>query len=252
MISVTILVKNGEKTLEETLESTLLFPEVIILDTGSTDRTLEIAQKFSNVKIFHAPFEGFGPSHNRASSLATHDFIFSVDSDEVLSSELVQEVLDMRLDPEAVYAILRENYFHGRHITGCSGWHPDWVVRLYNRKATAFDQALVHEKIIQGPLKKIALKGTMRHVPYQTISDFLQKMQSYSTLFVEQNLHRKKGSLSKAIIHGVACFFKSYFLKKGFLLGREGFIISAYNGHTAFYKYLKLLEAQNKKLKAFF
>lgn len=244
MISVTILVKNSEETLEETLCSTALFPEVIVLDTGSTDRTLEIAAKFSNVKICHAPFEGFGPTHNVASAFASNDFILSVDSDEVLSKELVQEILHTSLRQDATYAILRENYFREKHITGCSGWHPDWIVRLYNRKMTSFDDAKVHEKIIQGSLEKISFKGVMRHVPYRKISDFLQKMQSYSTLFAEQNYKSKKASLKKAIIHSLAGFLKSYILKKGFLLGREGFIISLYNGHTAFYKYLKLLEKQ--------
>ena len=243
MISITILVKNSEATLEATLLSVASFPEVILLDTGSTDRTLEIGKKFSNVKIFYAPFEGFGKTHNRASSLASHDFILSLDSDEILSEELSQEILGLPLDSGVVYSILRENYFRGRHITGCSGWHPDWVSRLYNRKQTSFDQAEVHEKIIQGSLKKEKLKHVMKHTPYRNISDFLNKMQTYSTLFAKQHKGVKKASLGKAIAHGIASFFKSYVLKKGVFLGQEGFLISIYNGHTAFYKYMKLLEA---------
>ena len=246
MISVTILVKNSEETLEATLLSVAFFPEVILLDTGSTDRTLEIGKKFENVRIFYAPFEGFGKTHNRATSLASHDFILSLDSDEILSDELSQEILSLSLDSETVYSILRENYFRGKHITGCSGWHPDWVSRLYNRKRTSFDQAEVHEKIIQGSLKKEKLKHVMTHTPYRNISDFLHKMQSYSTLFAKQHRGVKKASLWKAISHGAASFFKSYILKKGIFLGQEGFLISIYNGHTAFYKYIKLLEANRK------
>lgn len=247
MISVTVLTKNSEETLEATLRSLIPFKEVVLLDTGSTDGTLEIASRFTNVKIFNAPFEGFGKTHNMASSLASYDFILSIDSDEILTPELVSEILSSSLNERAIYSILRENYFNGKHITGCAGWHPDYVTRLYHRKHTSFDLAEVHEKIIQGSLQKIQLKHTMIHVPYRKISDFLSKMQSYSTLFAKEHQGKKKSSLATAIFHGWAAFIKSYFLKKGFTLGREGFIISLYNGQTAFYKYMKLLEA-NKKI----
>lgn len=245
-ISVTILAKNSEETLEATLNSVRAFPEVVLLDTGSTDATLQIAEKFANVKVFHAPFQGFGPTHNLLSSLATYDNILSLDSDEVLSFELVEEIGKLSVDPGCVYAMRRDNYYLGKHIKGCSGWYPDFVTRLYNRKSTSFDDAAVHEKIIQGPLKKVLLEHGMSHTPYRKVSDFLQKMQNYTTLFAEQNKGRKSSSLTKAITHGIACFVKSYFLKRGFLFGYEGFFISLYNGHTAFYKYIKLLEANRK------
>lgn len=246
MLSITILTKNSEETLEATLDSVREFPEVILLDTGSTDSTLEIAKKFPNVRVFHAPFQGFGPTHNQASSLATYDFILSLDSDEVLTNELADEIRSLSLDPNAIYAIPRNNYFKGKHIKGCSGWYPDFVIRIYNRKSTSFDDAAVHEKIVQGPLTKIVLKNPMNHVPYRKIEDFLHKMQTYTTLFAEQNKGRKKSSVGKAILHALACFLKSYLFKKGFLFGYEGFFISLYNGHTAFYKYIKLLEANQK------
>ncbi len=242
MISITILARNSEETLEETLKSTSSFSEVVLLDTGSTDGTLAIAQKFSNVKIFNAPFQGFGKTHNIATSLASHDWIFSLDSDEVLSEELVKEIQNKLLDPAFVYAVRRKNFLYNKEVKGCSGWHPDWVLRLYNRKKTSFNDAEVHEKIVLGSLKRENLVYTMNHTPYRKISDFLQKMQSYTDLFAKQHRGRKKSSMMTAIIHSWATFFKSYILKKGFLQGSEGFLISAYNGHVAFYKYLKLRE----------
>ncbi len=249
MISITILAKNSEETLEKTLESTISFPEVVILDTGSTDGTLAIARKYPNVKIFEGPFEGFGKTHNRATSLASNDWVFSLDSDEVLSEELINELQTKTLDPNCVYAVRRKNFLYDKEITGCSGWNPDWVLRLYNRKSTSFDQAEVHEKVIVPPhLKRENLTYTMSHIPYRRVFDFLQKMQSYTDLFARQHKGRKKASMLKAIIHSWATFLKSYFLKKGFLCGSEGFLISAYNGHVAFYKYLKLHE-ENLKLK---
>jgi len=245
VISVTILTKNSAETLGKTLMSVKDFPEVLVLDTGSTDETIKIAEQFPNVRVCTHAFQGFGPTHNIASSLATHDYILSLDSDEVLSPELSQEILHSTLDPGVIYGILRKNYLRGKWIRGCAGWHPDWVYRLYHRKTTQFDQAEVHEKIIQGPLRMQHLRYTMDHEPYRKIEDFLHKMQSYSSLFAKQHRGKKSASVGKAIFHGLGAFIKSYIFKRGCLLGQEGFIISVYNGHTAFYKYLKLLEANS-------
>lgn len=240
MISVTILTKNCQETLEETLKSLQDFEEVLLYDTGSTDSTLEIAAKFSNVKIVTGPFIGFGPTHNAATSLAMYDWILSIDSDETVSPELCRELAAISLDPKCVYAIQRYNYFNGKHIKWCAGWHPDWVRRLYHRKATAFSEAAVHEKILLKELREIKLRSPLHHTPYRTIDDFLAKMQTYSTLFAEQNRSKKRVSILKALLHSSFAFFKSYILKRGCLGGREGFIISLYNSHTTLYKYLKL------------
>jgi glycosyltransferase involved in cell wall biosynthesis len=246
MITVTILTKNSQDSLAATLQSLQKFPEILLYDSGSTDATLEIAQKFPNVKIFKGQFSGFGPTHNTASSLAPKDWILSIDSDEVLTPELADEILNLKLDPACVYEISRKNFFNGKWVRWCGGWHPDPVVRLYHRQSTRFTDDAVHEKIISHNLKLTPLAAPLLHTPYRSMADFLSKMQTYSTLFAEQHKGKKNSSLGKAIAHGCFAFIKSYFLKKGFLGGKEGFIISAYNGHTAFYKYLKLMEANRK------
>lgn len=247
MITTTVLTKNSEETLASTLESLQKFPEVIVYDSGSTDTTLEIAQKFPNVKVIHGQFTGFGPTHNTASSLGTHDWILSIDSDETLTPKLVDEILSLSLDPCHVYQMNRHNYFNGKWIRWCGGWYPDPVIRLYNRNSTQFTNDAVHEKVITKGKKTIPLSSPLIHTPYRSIQDFIAKMQSYSTLFAEQHQGKKNSSMGKAIAHGSFAFLKSYILKKGFLGGKEGFIISLYNGHTTFYKYLKLIEL-NKKL----
>ena len=239
MISATILTKNSEETLAATLESLRSFPEVLVVDTGSADRTLEIAKGFANVRVLLKPFQGFGKTHNIASSLAANDWILSIDSDEVLSFELAAEILGKNLDRSSVYSLDRHNYFQGKHIKYCAGWYPDRIVRLYHRKTTRFTDDAVHEKILTPNLKIVPLAHRLIHTPYRTIDQFIHKMQLYSTLFAEQN-REKKSSLTKAIAPGLAAFFKSYILKRGFLGGKEGLIISLYNGHTAYYKYLKL------------
>jgi glycosyltransferase involved in cell wall biosynthesis len=245
MISVTILTKDAEKYLEMVLESVQDFEEVVILDTGSQDRTIEIAQKFPNVVIHKHAFIGFGSSHNLLSNLAKNDWIFSIDADEIVSKELKNEILSLQLDENSVYSFSRHNYFRGKLIKGC-GWYPDRQIRLYNRTVTRFSDAQVHESIVVGPLQHVKLKGAVKHYPYASISEFLAKMQSYSTLFAKQYQGKRKSSIWHAIGHGIFAFFKAYIIKRGFLLGQEGFIISRYNGHTAYYKYLKLDEANHQ------
>lgn len=245
-ISVTILTKNSQKYLKEVLLALNGFGEVLVYDTGSTDDTIAIAKRFPNVRVKEELFIGFGPTHNMASAAAKNEWILSIDSDEVVTQAMVNEISRTSLDPNAVYTFPRHNYFNGKFIKWC-GWYPDRQIRLYNKNITRFSDDQVHESIISQGLRKIAMDAPFVHYSYTNISDFLTKMQSYSTLFAQQNCGTKSSSLFKALAHGYYAFFKSYILQLGFLGGYEGYVISAYNGHTAYYKYLKLREA-NKKL----
>jgi glycosyltransferase involved in cell wall biosynthesis len=256
-ISITILTKNSEKYLQEVLQPLYHFEEVLVCDTGSTDQTFSIIDSYlhSNadssstphprITLAHSPFNGFGPTHNKASAMARNDWILSIDSDEVLSTELIEEIKALDLQRGCVYSIPRKNEYRGKWIRSC-GWHPDRVIRLYNRLDTQFSNAQVHESILTNQVQVIHLKSYLKHYSYERVSDFLQKMQSYSTLFAIQNQGKKASSLSKAILRSGFTFFKCYFLKRGILEGREGFEISLYNALTTFYKYLKLSEANEK------
>lgn len=243
MISICILTKNSAATLRETLDSVQAFPEVLILDTGSTDETVSIAKKYPNAKILKAEFSGFGDLRNEGASLAKNDWIFALDSDEVLSAALIQEILSLSLDPVYAYTMPRKNFLNKKWIKGC-GWYPDKVARLYNRKRTKFCPAKVHESLETSSL--IALKNPLLHTPYRSTDEFLAKMQHYSTLFAKQYKGKRTSSFRKALGHGLFAFFRSYLLKRGFLDGSEGFTISLYNANSAFYKYLKLRELQNQ------
>ncbi len=247
MITATVLTKNCQDTLAATMASLQKFPEVLVFDSGSTDSTLRIASQFPNVKIVQGVFTGFGPTHNAASSHATHDWILSIDSDEILTQELVEEIFGLDLKPDQIYQIDRKNYFNDKWIRWCGGWHPDPVVRLYNRTTTRFTEDSVHEKVIVGSLQLFPLSSPLLHTPYRCMDDFLTKMQIYSSLFAKQNKGKKRSSMGKAILHGWFAFIKSYLFKKGFLGGKEGLIISIYNAHTTFYKYLKLMEINKGK-----
>lgn len=246
MISATILTKNSAKYLPEVLSALKPLDEVLVYDNGSTDETISIARSFPNCRVVEGEFKGFGPTHNIASNHARNSWIFSVDSDEVPSKELVEEILQMQLDPACVYSCPRQNYFNGKWIYSC-GWYPDRANRLYNKEKTRFTDALVHETVETKGMRTAELKGHLKHYSYDSLNDFLKKMQSYSSLFAEQQAGKKRSSPFSAIGHGMAAFFKCYVLKRGFTQGYEGFVISIYNGHTAFWKYMKLYEINARK-----
>ncbi len=241
MISVIMLCKNNQEYIRETLEALSKFNEVVLVDTGSDDRTLEIASRFANVKIYKKKMEGFGTVRNAGAKLAKNDWILAIDADEVVSNRLADEIFSLNLDKTKVYKIPFKSFYNGKWIRGC-GWHPESHVRLYNKKTTKFSNLKVHEAVLTERLEIIKLKNYINHTSYRNTHDFLKKMQNYSELFALQNVGKKKSSFLKALIHGSFAFFKSYLLKRGFLMGKEGFIISAYNANTAFYKYLKLSE----------
>ena len=239
MISVTILTKNSEKYLEKVLHALSDFDEIVILDTGSTDASKDISKRYPNVSWYDGCFEGFGPTHNYASSLAKHDWILSLDSDEIMSKDLAKEIFALSLEKNTIYSFWRKNFYRGKHINGC-GWCPDRVNRLYNRKSTRFSDALVHESIITSGLRQEKLTFPVHHYPFDSVSAFIKKMDVYSNLFAKQE--HTQASIWKAFFHAFYAFIKSYILKKGFLLGSEGFEISWYNMNCAFYKYAKLAE----------
>jgi glycosyltransferase involved in cell wall biosynthesis len=249
-ISATILTKNSARHLAEVLEALAWCDEVIVLDTGSTDETLEIARCFPGVAVHRlaGPFPGFGVAHRRAVELAKHDWILSVDSDEVVSPELAAEIAALPLDRRCVYVIPFKNFFNGRPITSC-GWAPDCHERLFNRRETNFCESAVHERVQTSELSVISLRGSIRHYSYDSLADFLRKMSDYGRLFAEQNAGRKQSSPLKAVARALWAFFKSYLWQRGILEGYEGLVISAYKAQTVFWKYLLLHEA-NRRLSA--
>lgn len=265
-MSATILVKNAELTIRECLESLRGFDDVVLLDNLSTDKTLEIARGFPNVRIFSSEFIGFGPLKNLAISYAKHDWIFSIDSDEVLESHtfaLIESMIGkigQNADKDSqdsintdsvkdsiykhcIYALPRKNLYNGEWIKAC-GWHPDYVWRIFHRGFTRFNDNIIHESIIiPKDAQKIMLKSGIKHYAYDNIAHLLDKLQRYSSLWAEQNLHKKSSPL-KALSHGFWKFFSDYCFKKGVCYGYKGFVIAVCNGLGTFFKYMKLYELQ--------
>ena len=237
-----MIVKNGEKYLPECLGALESFGDIILLDNGSNDRTLEIARQFENVKIINHEFTGFGPLKNLAADHAENDWILSLDCDEILPPELLSEINDLVLDEKFVYRFSRNSYFKKKWIKGC-GWHPDKILRLYNKKRTAFNDNQVHESVVVKPdMQAMDLKGFIRHYPYHSADELLDKAQFYGALYARQFRGIKKSSPVKAVVRGSAAFMKGYILRRGWQDGYEGFIISFSQGFAAFLKYILLYE----------
>src|ERR1700722_17171413 len=204
-ISVTILTKNSQRYLEQVLHSVKEFDQVLLFDNGSTDKTFEIAAKFPNVAIEKGAFAGFGPTHNLASALAKWDWILSIDSDELVTAELIAEIRTLSLKDDTVYSMPRHNYFNGTFIKWC-GWYPDRQMRLFNRTRTGFTDAHVHEAVKTEGMQLTSLSSPILHFSYETHADFLSKMQSYSDLFARQYRSKRASSPWKAVWHGFAAF----------------------------------------------
>lgn len=241
MISITILSKNNEDTIARTIESCSSFDEVVLYDTGSTDSTIEIASSFPNVSIHHGKLTGFGPTFNNATDSAKNDWILSVDSDEVISEELKQEIHNLTLEKGHVYSFPRHNYYNGKLIKGC-GWYPDRLVRIFNRTETRHTDHLVHPSIKQDGFQEIRLTNPLKHLSYRRTSQFLDKLQHYTDLYAEDPQRKKPTSFTKVLGRTIYAFLRSYIMRGGILDGKEGLIISVYNANSTFYKYLKVWE----------
>lgn len=245
-VSAVMIVKNGMRTIRKTLESLREFDDVVIYDNGSTDGTLEIARDYPNVRLIEGEFDGFGATKNRAASFAKHDWVLIIDSDEVVDAELLHALQTKVLDPHTIYIVNFLAYYKEIQIRH-SGWNNQKIRRLYNKSVTRFNDNAVHENIIDEGMKKEPIEGNMKHYSYMSISDFIIKLDRYSTLFAIDNVGKKPSSPAKAFFNGLYSFFRTYVLKRGFLDGYAGLIIAFSHMATNFYKYIKLYEMNSEQ-----
>lgn len=249
-VSAVMIVKNGVRTIRKTLESLREFEDVVIYDNGSSDGTQEIAREYPNVNLIEGNFDGFGTTKNRAADFAKHDWVLIIDSDEVVDAGLLHALQTKKLDPGTIYIVNFLAYYKEIQIRHC-GWNNQKIRRLYNKTVTRFNDNAVHENIIDEGMKKEMIEGNMKHYSYMSISDFIIKLDRYSTLFAADNAGKKSSSPAKAFFNGLYSFFRTYILKRGFLDGYAGLIIAFSHMATNFYKYIKLyeinLEEKNKR-----
>ena len=243
-ISGVIITYNEEKNISRCIDSLKeVCDEVVVLDCFSTDQTKKICEE-KGIKFYQKEFLGFANQKNAVVSLATYDYVLSLDADEYLSSELTQSILRVKNDwMHDGYMMNRLSSFAGTWIKTC-GWYPDQKLRLWDRRKGTWQGEGVHEKVDPLPSASIKnLKGDLFHKAYDNVAQFLQKNQSYSSIHAQVNRYKTTSSTWKIIYKTTFAFFKAYILKGGILDGYKGLVISASNAHWVFFKYAKLLEA---------
>ncbi len=241
-LSVIIITKNEGSSILECLKSVTWASEIIVVDAGSTDKTVKIAKEFGAKTFIYSDWLGFGPQKNRALELASNEWILSIDADERISDELALEIkaVIQLNELDTSFEIPRLSSYCGQFIHH-SGWRPDYVLRLFPRKRAKFSSDIVHERVLfNGKIKK--LNNSIIHFSYETLDEVLDKTNRYSSAGAEMLFKLgKRSSLSKAILHGFWAFLRTYILRRGFLDGKMGFILAISNAETTYYRYLKLM-----------
>lgn len=233
-----MITRDAAATLADCLAGLAAFPEVVVFDNGSTDDTPAIARRFGNVRLERGEFTGFGPTKNHAASLARHDWIFMLDSDEIASDALVASLSRASLDdPARVYFIERHNYFMGKRVRH-AGWGSDWLPRVYHRGRHRYSDALVHENIVLGAASRPErLEGALSHLAVRELGQFLVKVNRYSEL--RSRTARRVHSPALIFFRAGWAFFRTYVLRLGFLDGWRGLVIAWSNANGVFFKYMK-------------
>ena len=238
-ISATIITFNEERNIARVIESLRCCDEILVLDSGSNDRTVEIAGKLG-ARVVEASWHGYAAQKNIAASLAAHDWILALDADESVSEALEAEIWQIKkAGPSADgYSMPRQAQYLGRWILH-SGWYPDRKVRLFNRRKAEWAGKYVHESVkVQGPVAH--LRSNLLHFTCDSISQHLRSMDSYTTLAAQEIVaNRKRISLTRMLFDPPWTFFQTYVLKVGFLDGPEGLAIAYMAAAYNFVKYFK-------------
>jgi glycosyltransferase involved in cell wall biosynthesis len=246
-ITAYTLTYNEASQIRTVLEGIKWADEIIVVDSFSTDGTVEIAREY-NARIISAPFSGFGHLRNLALDAASHDWIFSVDADERCTGELAGEILKEAENPQFdAYHVPRKSHFMGQWMRH-SGWYPDYrQPQFFNRTRMRYREDVVHEGFeLDGKLG--CLKEHVMQYPWPTIEAGTAKLQRYSTLMAQRYADMNKpASLGKLIGNPIGMFFKVYVCQQGFRDGRNGFILASLYSYYTFLKYAKLWELRRNR-----
>ncbi|MGA2193170.1 MAG: glycosyltransferase family 2 protein [Nitrospirota bacterium] len=241
-LSVVIITHNEESRIRAALESASFADEIVVVDSFSTDRTADICREHT-ASVYQEKWRGFSGQKSHAVGLAKNDWVFVLDADERITPALASEIKAlMENGPEkAGYFCPRRNHFIGREIRH-GGWYPDYSIRLFDRRRGSFGERAVHEAVaINGEAGY--LRNPMLHYTYDSISDYLVRMDKYSTLAAQelQKAGKQSGLIDLALRPSLT-FLKMYLIKQGFRDGRHGLMLAALYSFYTFSKYAKLWE----------
>lgn len=239
-ISAILITRNEEKNIEGVLKSIEWTDEIIIVDSGSDDKTAEIANKYTD-KVFLREWEGYASQKRYALSLANNEWVFSIDADERVSAGLKEEIREKKPDDFDGFIIRRKNYFFNKEITTC-GWDKDYQLRLFKKSSTTIEERLVHEGFkVNGKIGR--LENVIIHNTYSSLHNYLKKVNEYTTLQAKE-MYRSKNQVTALTIlgHTFSAFFRYYISLRGFKDGMYGLIISFLNSVSTMLTYVKVWE----------
>ena len=244
-VSVTIITKNEATDIAAALESAGWADEIVVVDSGSSDGTPEIARRYTS-RVVQREWPGYIAQKNYAASIASHDWILSVDADERVTPELAREIRDTigRGSPKAAYRVPRVTWHLGRWVR-TTDWYPDYQTRLYDRTRAEWTGKYVHEAVTaRGPVGQ--LRGELQHFAYRDIADHLETIDRYTT-YAARQMHEdgRRAGLLQLAGHPPLAFLRNYLVHGGIRDGAAGVIISALNAYYVFLKFAKLWEMQH-------
>ena len=239
LLSAIVIAKNEARNIDACLDSLAFCDERIVVDGGSDDDTVKRAEAKGARVMVSAAWRGFGRQKNLALSLSSGDWVLSIDADERVGEKLAAQIKAAVAAGNADgYEMPRLSTFCGRPMRH-SGWHPDYVLRLFRRGRALFSDDLVHERVIcEGPVRR--LSEPLTHHPVERLEDSLSRMDRYSTARADMIVASgRRVWFFTGIARGWWTFVQTYFIRLGFLDGREGFLLAVANAEGTYYRYMK-------------
>ena len=248
-LSVIVITRNEQLNIAECLRSVDFAEEVLVVDSSSTDGTVDLARSLGARVSTTSDWPGFGHQKNRALALAVGDWVLSIDADERVTPQLRQEIQTVINDPMSgnVFEFPRRSSYCGQFILH-SGWSPDRVVRLFRRGTAQFSDDLVHERLLTEE-KIMTLNAPLLHLSFPDFESVLDKVNRYSTAGAQaMQLKNRSANLWSAVGHGMWAFFRTYILRRGFLDGQLGLALAISNAEGTYYRYAKRWLMAHKNL----
>ena len=250
-LSAALIVKNEAAKLDACLASIADWvDEIVIVDSGSSDATLDIAAKYGAQVHTHTDWQGFGPQRQRAQAHVQGEWVMWLDADERVTPELKQSLQaalqQYQHERNVIFEFNRYSWAFGKFIRHC-GWYPDRVLRVYRTDYTAYNDALVHESVVQPQDAKVVnLQGDLLHYTFDSLPHYMAKQTQYASAWAEQKQRQgKKVGYGSALSHAAFTFLKMYVLKRGFLDGKQGLLLSVLSAQFVYVKYMDLWLKQN-------
>ena len=242
MLSVTVITKNEARNIEDCLRSVAWAQEIVVLDQFSTDGTAEAAKRLG-ARVYQEHWKGFARQKNSAVEKTTGDWILSLDADERITLPLKEEIEETisRNDAFHGYFIARKNFFSGQWIRH-GGWYPDYCLRLFKKGSGRFEDRAVHEKVVVKGATRY-LRNPLEHYTYQSVADYLTRMERYSRLAALEIQEAERPPLWSALtLRPAFTFLNMYLLRGGFLDGKKGLFLAASYAYYTFLKYYRFSE----------